>query len=697
MTPKRIVVTSALPYANGHIHLGHLVEYTQTDIYVRFLRMMKRDVIYVCADDTHGTSIMMRARQEGRSEEQVIGEMSIAHQRDFASFQIAFDHYGSTHSDTNRAFCEEIWASLKQKGLVSKREVKQLFDPVEGVFLADRFVRGTCPSCGAPDQYGDNCEVDGATYAATDLINPVSTLSGATPEVRTAEHLFVSIESARAFLTGWTHASNHLQPEIANFLSGQFLGEPLHDWDVSRPAPYFGFEIPDAPGQFWYVWFDAPVGYIAATKEWCDKNNRPFDGYWRSDNAEIIHVIGKDIVRFHTLFWPAILHSAGFSLPSRVQVHGFLTVNGEKMSKRRGTFILASTFVEHIDPGALRYFYASKLTARVDDIDLHFDEMVQKVNADVVNKVVNLASRSAKFASKTGLAAVYPADGGLFEAGAKAGEEIAKAYEEFDFAKAMRTIMALADRANEYVDREAPWSLAKQPGKEEEVKRVVTVALNLFRQLVIYLAPVLPKLAADAERLLGVKLVEWDAARAPLLGVAIAPYEHLMKRIEPAAITRIVEASKEVEPERESLSGDSPSTTVPESAGRVSGAPGADFDDGAAIAAEPIAPECTIDDFTKIDLRVGRVVAAEELKEAKKLLKLTLSLGGNEVRTIFAGIKAYYKPQDLVGRLVVFCANLAPRKMKLGTSEGMVLAAGGDDAVFVLSPDSGAKPGMRIH
>ncbi len=683
MTSKRLVVTSALPYANGHIHLGHLVEYTQTDIFVRHLRMVGREVLYFCADDTHGTAIMIRARQEKRSEEEVIGDMSIAHQRDFAGFHIRFDHYGSTHSKANRDFCNEIWGALGKKGLVSTREVTQLFDPKEGVFLADRFVRGKCPNCKSIDQYGDSCEKCGATYEAIDLIDPKSTLSGATPEVRNAPHVFVSIEPSRGFLTQWTQCPGHLQPEIANFLTGQFLGEPLRDWDVSRPAPYFGFEIPDAPGNYWYVWFDAPVGYIAATREWCDANGRSFDDYWRSPDTEIIHVIGKDIVRFHTLFWPAILHSAGFNLPSRVQVHGFLTVNGEKMSKRKGTFILGSTYLAHLDPSYLRYFYASKLSSRVDDIDLSFEEMVQKVNSDLVNKVVNLASRSAKFASKSGLAASYPDDGGLFANGAKEGDEISAAYSEFDFAKAMRLTMALADRANEYVDRSAPWALAKQSGKESEVQAIVTVALNLFRQIALYLAPVLPKLAEDSGKLLGCSMDRWDASRSPWLGTPVGTYEHLMKRVDEAAIQKLIEESKEADPVVQGADDASSDDPV--------------ADDGAELVAEPLAAECTVDDFAKVDLRVARIIAAEGIPEAKKLLKLTVSLGGDDRRTVLAGIKAYYKPEELVGRLVVVCANLAPRKMKFGTSEGMVVAAGGGDAVFVLSPDSGAKPGMRIH
>ena len=687
---RRLLVTSALPYANGHIHLGHMVEYTQTDIFARYQRMTGRRCIYLCADDTHGTSIMMRARQEGRSEVEVIADMNAAHQRDFEAFQIRFDHYSSTNSPTNRALCEEIWAALRKAGMVNRREVTQLFDPKEGVFLADRFVKGTCPKCGAPDQYGDSCDKCGSTYSPTDLVDPRSTLSGAQPELRSAPHLFVAIEHEHPFLSGWTQEEGRMPKEIANYLAGHFLSEPLRDWDVSRAAPYFGFEIPDEPGHYWYVWFDAPTGYIAATKEWCEREGERLDDWWRSGDAEIVHVIGKDIVYFHTLFWPTMLKTAGFSLPSRVQVHGFLTVNGEKMSKSKGTFVLASTYLRHLDPAYLRYYYASKLGQKVDDIDMNLEEFTQKVNSELVNKIVNLASRSARFAQKTGLAAAYPDDGGLFAAAAAAADEIGAAYASFDFARAVRTIVGLADRANEYVDRAQPWALAKQPGKEAEVQAACTVALNLYRQIALYLSPVLPKLAEDSGRLLNCPMDRWELAKQPLVGTPVAPYQHLMKRAEMEAVQKMVEESKvEVAQAQESQA---------QASGEASGeaAPAA-ADDGAALAAEPLAAECTIDDFGKVDMRVARIVSAEGVEGAKKLLKLRVSLGGGVERTVFAGIKAYYKPEDLIGRLVIVCANLAPRKMKFGTSEGMVLAAGGEDTAFILSPDSGAKPGMRVH
>jgi methionyl-tRNA synthetase len=675
---RRILVTAALPYANGHIHLGHLVEYLQTDIWARFQRLLGHRALYICADDTHGTSIMMRARQEGRSAEDVIADMSTAHQRDFAAFQIRFDHYGSTNSAENRELCHEIWAALRKAGLVTTREVTQLFDPKEGTFLADRFVKGKCPRCQSPDQYGDSCEKCGSTYSAHELIEPVSTLSGARPELKSAEHLFVTIEALHEFLASWTQEPGRLQPEIANYLAGHFLADPLRDWDVSRPAPYFGFEIPDAPGHYWYVWFDAPIGYMASTRQWCARQGERFDDWWRSSDSEIVHFIGKDITYFHTLFWPAMLKTAGFNLPNRVHVHGFLTVNGEKMSKSKGTFVLASTYLEHLDPAYLRYYYASKLGPSASDLDLARDELVAKVNSDLVGKVVNLASRSARFVRDTGLASEYPEDGGLFAAGAAAGKEIAEAYEACDYARAMRLVMALADRANEYVARAQPWALKKDPTKANEVQAVCSITLNLFRQIVVYLAPVLPELAKQTGELLSAPIESWGAAAEPLRGTPVAEFKHLMQRVDPKKFDAVIEASMDA--------------AADVARGK------ADEDDGAALAAEPLAPECTIDDFSKVDLRVARVLTAEQVPEAKKLLKLTLGLGGGTTRTVFAGIKSAYDPAMLVGRLVVMVANLAPRKMKFGVSEGMVVAAGpGEKDVFLLSPDGGAKPGQRVH
>jgi methionyl-tRNA synthetase len=674
---KRLLVTSALPYANGHIHIGHLVEYIETDIWVRAQRMTGRRAIYVCADDAHGTAIMLRARQEGRSEIEFIEEMNAAHQRDFAAFDIRFDHYGSTHSDENRAYAAEIWNAFRTRGLVREEEVEQLYDPQEKLFLADRFVKGTCPKCKSPDQYGDNCDKCGSTYDATELIDPKSTLSGKKPEIAKAMHLFVGIEAEHAFLDAWTQDEGRLPRQTANYLKSFFLNQPLREWDVSRPAPYFGFEIPDAPGQHFYVWFDAPIGYIAATRQWCDKAGERFDDWWRSNDVDIVHVIGKDIVKFHALFWPVMLKLAGFTLPARIQVHGFLTVDGEKMSKSKGTFILASTFAKHVDPMSLRYYYASKLGSSVDDLDLNLEEFSARVNAELVNKVVNLASRSARFLGPTGFATSYPDDGGLFAAGAAAHDEIVEAYASWDFARAVRTIIALADRANEYVDRMQPWALAKQPGKEDAVREACSVALNLYMQIATYLAPIVPRLAADSGALLGVALDRFEAAKNPLTGTPVAAFQHLMKRVEPQQLTRVVDETKPA---------DAPAPAAP-----AAPPPPAE------TAKEPLAPLCTIDDFTKIDLRVAKVLTCEAVPESKKLLHLTVSLGGDVTRTIYAGIKARYQPADLVGRLVIICANLAPRTMKLGkrevVSEGMVCAVGG----AVLSPDPGAQPGDRVH
>jgi len=690
---RRILVTSALPYANGHIHLGHLVEYIQTDIFVRFQKLRGHECVYVCADDTHGTAIMIRARAEGRSERELIAEMRGAHLADFAGFQVAFDHYGSTDNPTNRRLCGEVWQALRSQGLVASRDVQQLFDTTAGTFLADRFVKGTCPRCGAADQYGDTCEQCGATYSPADLVDPRSTLSGTRPEVRSAEHLFVTIENLHGFLAGWTRSSGALDPRIANYLAGHFLGEPLRDWDVSRPAPYFGFEIPDAPGHYWYVWFDAPIGYLAATAEWCETHGQAFESWWGRNavgtRAEIHHFIGKDIVYFHTLFWPGMLEAAGLALPTKVRVHGFLTVNGQKMSKSRGTFVLARTWLDHLDPAALRYYYAAKLSGGIDDLDLNLDEFMAKVNADLVGKVVNLASRTARWLEATGLAERYPDDGGLFAQGAADGTEIETAYEDGDFARAMRAIMLAADRANAFVDAEQPWKLAKQgPEAAGRLRDVASVALNLFRQIAVYLAPVLPGLAELAGDLVGGPIRSWDASQTPLAGLPVAPFKPLMKRIEREQIDAVITASQAVATDQSPTPGAPPMDT-----------PSPAVDSGAPLAAEPLAATCTIDDFAKIDLRVARIVAAEEVPEAKKLLKLTVSLGGDATRTVFAGIKGFHEPAALVGRLVVVVANLAPRQMKFGLSEGMVVAASGAgaDGVYLLSPDSGALPGMRLH
>lgn len=544
MSQRKILATPALPYVNGHLHLGHMVEYLYADIWVRFQRLQGSEVGYFCADDTHGTATMIRAREAGVEPESILAEMSAAHQADLAAFGVKFDHFGSTHAPSNEALVGEIWAALRAAGHVAERDVTQLFDVEAGVFLADRFVTGTCPRCDSPDQYGDNCDSCSATYTPDELKDPKSTLSGTVPEMRTAKHLFVELSHFQDFLTEWTQTGGHVQPEIANWLKGSFLSEPLRDWDISRPAPYFGFEIPDAPGNYFYVWVDAPIGYMSATKDYCDANGQELDDWWKNDDCEIHHFIGKDIAYFHTLFWPAMLKTAGYSLPDKVHIHGFLTVNGEKMSKSKGTYILAQTYLEHLSPDYLRYFLASKLSSAVQDIDLNFEEFSAKVNSDLVGKVVNLASRTARFVEGKNLPA-YPDDGGLFEAGAREGTAIAEAYEACDSGKALRAIMALADTANEYVEAKAPWVLRKDESKADELLEVCTVALNLFRQITVYLAPVLPDLAERATELLNAEPITWQSAQTPVTGSAVAPFSHLMQRVDPKRIDALVEASQE--------------------------------------------------------------------------------------------------------------------------------------------------------
>lgn len=682
MTQRRILVTAALPYANGHIHIGHLVEYLQTDIWVRFQKLRGHRCIFMWADDTHGTAIMLRARREGRSEAEVIADMKQAHESDFASFGIEYDNYGSTNDPENRELCGQIWKSFRDAGLIAERDVEQLFDPEAGTFLADRFVKGTCPNCKEPDQYGDNCEKCNEAYTPADLIDPVSTLSGATPELRTAKHLFVELEKEHEFLEQWSQSGKHLQPEVANYLKGHFLGKPLRDWDVSRPAPYFGFEIPDSPGNYWYVWFDAPIGYIASTKQWCDRTGEDFDTWWRNSETEIHHFIGKDITYFHTLFWPAMLKTGGFTLPDKVHIHGFLTVNGEKMSKRKGTFVLASTFAKHLNPQWLRYYYASKLGARLDDIDLNLEEFITKVNSDLVGKVVNLASRSAKFVQNSTLSESYPDDGNMFADAANAGDSIAAAYEAVNYNQAMREILSLADKANKYVEDHEPWTLRKDESRQDELRDICTVSLNLFRQIVIYLSPVLPELAQQTGELLNAPIQNWDDSKTPLTGTPVNKFQHLMKRVEEKQVKAMTDES------------------ISENAAEATEAAASAYNDGPeALEKEPMTAEtCTYDDFVKVDMRVARVVKAEHVEGADKLLGLTLSLGGDETRNVFAGIKSVYNPEDLVGRLVVCCANLAPRKMRFGVSEGMVLACGpGGKDIFLLNPDDGAVPGQRVH
>lgn len=671
--PRRILVTSALPYVNGHIHIGHLVEYLQTDIFVRFLRLQGHEVAFICADDVHGTATMIAARNRGVPESTIIGEMAAAHQQDFADFGIRFDHYGSTDSPSNRESVNAIWAALRAGGHVTSRDVTQLYDPKAGTFLADRFVKGTCPKCGAPDQYGDSCDKCSSTFSPTELKDAVSTLSGAKPELRSATHHFVQLEHFRSFLEGWVGTAGHLHPDMAKWVKNTFLreGEPLRDWDVSRPAPYFGFEIPDAPGHFFYVWLDAPVGYVASTRDWCAKTGQDWTSWWQGGKAEIHHVIGKDIAYFHTLFWPANLKAVGWNLPSKVHIHGFLTVNGEKMSKSKGTFVRARTYLDHLEAPWLRYYYAAKLNGTAEDLDLNLTEFKEKVDSDLVGKVVNLASRTARFVPR--LTATYPDDGGLFARAAAESGAIAEAYERLDTASAMRLIMAAADRANEYVARTEPWTLKKDPAKADELARICTVALNLFRQICVYLAPVLPQIAAEAGRLLDAPITAWSDAQRPVTGNAIAPYQNLMGRVDPEKLKAMIAASTVAEP-------------AP-AAAPVAAAP-----------AEALAATIAFDDFAKVDLRVAQVLSAEDVPKAKKIVKLRVSLGSLGERTIFAGIKAAFPDVSvLVGRKIVVVANLAPRTMSFGVSEGMVIAAGEAPNAFLLTPDAGAEPGQRLH
>lgn len=680
---RQILVTSALPYANGHIHIGHLVEYLQTDIWVRFQKMQGNRCIYICADDTHGTAIMLSAQKKGVTEEEFIAEMSEAHQRDFAGFGIEFDNFGSTNSKENRVCCEMVWKALRKADMVVEEEIEQLFDVEKGIFLADRFIQGTCPNCKAEEQAGDGCVSCGATYSPEELLNPVSVMSGTTPELRKSTHLFVDVEKEHAFLDEWTQ-SGVLPKESANYLKGHFLHEPLRKWDVSRPAPYFGFEIPDSPGNYWFVWFDAPIGYIASTQQWCDQNGEQLEDWWRNKKTEIHHFIGKDIQYFHTLFWPTMLKTAGLKLPDKIHIHGFLTVDGKKMSKRDGTFINASKYLEHLDPSYLRYYYATKLSARLDDLDLNREEFAARVNSDLVGKVVNLASRTAKFIADTGLSETYPDDDGLFEKFAERGSDIAESYENADFSKATRMIMELADLANPFVENNAPWELRKEEDKAQQLQDVCTVALNLFRQLSIYLAPVLPVLAEKCGELFGEEILTWDQAATPLVGRKINKFKHMMQRVDPKKIETMIEESA--------------AESAAAAAADEKSTPAGDWaDSGDILVEDPIGKEITFDDFMNVDLRVARVIEANEVPEARKLIQLKLSLGGEETRQVFAGIKAAYEPADLVGKLVVMVANLAPRKMKFGVSEGMIIASGpGGEDVFLLSPDDGAVPGQRV-
>jgi methionyl-tRNA synthetase len=681
---RELLVTSALPYANGPLHIGHMVEYIQTDIWVRFQRMRGNRCIYVCASDAHGTPIMLRAREDGIAPEALVREVHAGQLHDFAGFHVEFDNYHTTHSAENRAIVEEIFHALEAGGHIATRTIKQSFDEQEGMFLPDRFVRGTCPRCGAGDQYGDSCEVCGATYRPSELLDAVSVLSGTRPVERESEHLFFKLGDFEDMLRRWM-AEGRLHESMRNKL-GEWFEAGLQDWDISRDAPYFGFEIPGRPGKYFYVWLDAPIGYIASFRQLCDR--RPeldFDAWWRAgSDKELYHFIGKDIVYFHSLFWPAVLHGAGFRTPTAVFAHGFLTVNGEKMSKSRGTFIRASTWLEHLDPEALRYYYAAKLGPGVEDIDLNLEDFVQRVNSDLVGKLVNIASRCAGFihrAAEGRLAAALP-EPALHDEFVAAGPGIAEHFEERRYSQAIRQVMALADRANQYIDREKPWIMAREPGREAEVQAVCTQGLNAFRSLVTWLKPVLPHLAAAAEAFLRCPPLSWEDAAIPLLDHEIGPFEPLMQRVDPVAVQALLEASR-----------DSLAKKPAPSAGPAQPVPAAVEPAGGPAAERP--PEIGMEDFMKVDLRIARILEADYVDGADKLLKLTLDVGEGR-RQVFSGIRSAYRAEDLPGRLTVVVANLKARKMRFGISEGMVLAASGGDGIFLVSPDEGAEPGMRV-
>ncbi len=667
---RQILVTNALPYANAALHLGHVLEYTQTDIWVRFQRLRGHRCYYISADDAHGTAIMLKADELGISPEEHIANMRLLHEADFSDFLISVDHYDSTHSLANKELSELIYSRLREKNLIAERIIVQSFDPERNIFLADRYIKGTCPHCKTPDQYGDNCEACGATYSPTEMINPTSVISGATPVERKSLHYFFKLPEFRDFLTEWTR-DDHLQEEVVNKIS-EWLDSGLKEWDISRDEPYFGFEIPDAKGKYFYVWLDAPIGYMATFKNLCIKNELDFDEFWSPNSkAELYHFIGKDIVNFHALFWPAILKSAGFRTPSKVCVHGFVTINGQKMSKSRGTFITARCYLDHLDPEFLRYYYASKLSNSVDDIDLNLEDFIQKVNSDLVGKVVNIASRCAKFIenNSSGLLSKQIENHEIWDLVVSKADSIADYYENLDYAKAVKEIMALADKTNEYLTFKEPWKLAKDSENAQQVQEICSLGINLFRVLIVFLKPILPELAARSELFLNEELT-WESVQNPLLGQTIKPFKPLLQRIDPKQVEAMVNQSAETQQNATSNA-------------------------GVHLSPEPILEQINYDDFKKIDLRVARILSAHSVDGADKLLRLTLDIG-DEKRQVFSGIKSSYRPESLKGRLTIVVANLAPRKMRFGISEGMILAAGSDEGIYLLEPDKGAIPGQRV-
>ena len=672
--PRKILVTSALPYANGSLHLGHLMEYIQTDIWVRFQKAQGNECYYVCADDAHGTPIMLKAQQQGISPEEMVAAVREERIVDFADFHVEFDNYHSTHSDENRELASLIYNRLNDAGYIAKRSISQLFDPEKEMFLPDRFVTGTCPTCKAPDQNGDNCDKCGATYSPVDLIEPKSAVSGATPVLKDSEHYFFDLPKFEPMLKEWLR-SGSIQAEMANKLE-EWFEQGLQQWDISRDAPYFGFEIPNAPGKYFYVWLDAPIGYMASFKNFCDNNQVDFDAFWKKDSdAELYHFIGKDIIYFHSLFWPAMLDGADFRQPTNVFAHGFVTVNGEKMSKSRGTFIKARTYLDHLNPEYLRYYFASKLNSGITDLDLNLDDFGQKVNSDLIGKVVNIASRCAGFIKKRfdGKLSANIDNPELLAEFQAAKPAIIEAFEGREFAKAVREIMALADKANKYIDDKAPWVTVKDENLQQQTHDVCSMGINLFRILMAYLKPILPAMAKEVEAFLNDELT-FDGIDAPLQDHSINKFKALMQRVDMDKVANMVEDSKESLQAAEETK---PAVTGP-------------------LADEPIADEIEFGDFAKVDLRIAKIISAEHVEGADKLLKFQLDLGG-ETRQIFAGIKAAYpNPEELIGKLTVVVANLKPRKMRFGMSEGMILAAGpGGSDLWILEPHEGAQPGMR--
>ena len=688
-TQRKLLVTSALPYANGNIHLGHMVEHIQTDVWVRFQKMRGHECYYVCADDTHGTPVMLAAQKKGISPEDMIAQVREDHLADFTGFGIGYDNYYTTHSEENRELSSEIYQALKANGKIVSRTIEQLFDPEKQMFLPDRFVKGECPSCHAQDQYGDNCEVCGATYSPTELIKPFSAISGATPVLKESEHYFFRLGECEDFLKQWTAGSTtladgrvqaHLQPEALNKMN-EWIEGGLQDWDISRDAPYFGFEIPDAPGKYFYVWLDAPIGYMASFKNLAARLNIDFNEYFKADSqTELYHFIGKDILYFHALFWPATLQFAGLRAPTAVFAHGFLTVDGQKMSKSRGTFITAKSYLdEGLNPEWMRYYIAAKLNNRIEDIDLNLNDFIARVNSDLVGKYINIASRAAGFVHKRfdgQLSDVASSE--LIQQLQAASASLAQSYEEREYAKALREVMALTDVVNEYVDANKPWELAKQEGQDARLQQVCSELINAFRILTVYLSPVLPKLSAAVAEFLNTPAMVWaDASNTLPAGHAINKYTHLMQRIEPEQIDKLIANNKQA--------------VADAKAAEEKASKAADF--------EPVAETCSFDDFMKVDLRVAKVLNCEKVEGSSKLLKFSLDLGFEE-RTIFSGIAASYpEPEKLIGRMVVVVANFAPRKMaKFGMSEGMITSAANKDhsQLFLLDVDTGATPGMKI-